>query len=212
MHNLDDSSISAWSNWCLAQCFSSPPLSNTNKYFVILTLGLQTVQLHKQKWFKVLMRKRQHSLRPACQSERTAHSASWPAPGLCTEMPGWWSPQCLQTVCCRRGEGGGGKGELVRETETGREAKKDKGGRQRDQSIKHTVNYHGLVSPSPCPSSLSSCHVSRAGRGRHLLSSDSHHLGQCGLPPPDRPFENTNPLSQFACHSLLTFDSDKWLG
>lgn len=39
MHNLDDSSVSAWSNWCLTQCFSNPPLSATNKYFVILTVG-----------------------------------------------------------------------------------------------------------------------------------------------------------------------------
>lgn len=44
------------------------------------------------------------SPRPAYRSERTIHSASWPTPEPCTEMPGWWIPRCLQTECCREGK------------------------------------------------------------------------------------------------------------
>lgn len=61
--------------------------------------------------------------------------------------------------------------ERVRETETDRVEKKDKVDRQCDQSMKYTVNYHGLVPPSLCPSSLSSCHVSRGRRESDICSA-----------------------------------------
>lgn len=38
---------------------------------------------------------------PACQSGRRVHSESSPTPALCTGMPDWWNPRCLQTRCCR---------------------------------------------------------------------------------------------------------------
>lgn len=38
---------------------------------------------------------------PACQSGRRVHSGSSPTPALCTGMPDWWNPRCLQIRCCR---------------------------------------------------------------------------------------------------------------
>lgn len=37
---------------------------------------------------------------PACQSGRRVHSESSPTPALCTGMPDWWNPRCLQIRCC----------------------------------------------------------------------------------------------------------------
>lgn len=39
---------------------------------------------------------------PTCQSGRTVHWESSPAPVLCTAMPDWWNPQCPQIRCCRK--------------------------------------------------------------------------------------------------------------
>lgn len=142
------------------------------------------------------------SPRPAYQSEQRARSASWPAPGPCTERPGWWNLRYQQTVCCKeRRRWKRGRDTVIQWRGATKET------HNKIKSIKSMVSSHRLIL---LHSLLSICHVSCAGR-RHTFaplwfsSSGSLWVTSSYF---SIFVHHTPPCFQSACLSLLTFDSN----